>query len=290
MAHLRLPVRTAKGVVHMSASRQFGRRWYLTLVIAFLLLLPAAGVQAQKTADELAQEAANPIANLMSIPFQLNNDFGLGEYDRTRNVLNIQPVVPLAGGKVITRTIFPFVWLPNVAAETGTYSSGLSDIVLTVFYVPSGAGVMWGIGPVVQIPSGGAERGTQKWCLGPSFVALKQSSTWTLGVLANNVWSVAGESDRADVNQGILQYFIVRQLGNGWYVNSAPIITVNWEAESGQKWVVPFGAGGGKLLFLGKLPVNLQSQVYYNAVKPDIGPDWQLRFQVQILLPVPGAK
>jgi hypothetical protein len=116
-------------------------------------------------------------------------------------------------------------------------------------------------------------------------VALAQPGDWTLGILANNVWSVAGSSDRADVNRGLLQYFIVRQLGNGWYVNSAPIITVNWKADSGQRWVVPFGVGGGKLIFLGKLPVNVQSQVYYNVVKPDIGPEWTLRVQMQFLLP-----
>ena len=80
-----------------------------------------------------------------------------------------------------------------------------------------------------------------------------------------------------------------RQLGSGWYANSAPVITVNWKAESGQRWIVPIGAGGGRLVFLGRLPINAQTQLYYNAVKPDLGPDWQWRLQVQVLLPVPGA-
>ena len=255
-----------------------------------VLLLTGTGLHAQQSADELAQKAANPIADLMSIPFQNNTDFGLGTYDRTRNVLNIQPVVPLAGGKVITRTIIPFVWLPDVAAETGSFSSGLSDIVFTAFYVPGGGAFMWGVGPVLEFPTGGASRGAEKWSLGPSVVGLKQAGPWTFGILANNVWSIAGDSARQDVSRGLLQYFVVRQLGNGWYVNMAPIITVNWKAASGQRWLVPVGAGGGKLVFLGKLPVNLQSQAYYNVVKPDIGPDWQLRFQLQVLLPVPGSR
>ncbi len=259
------------------------------LALAVVLQIAGTSVEAQQSADELAQQAANPIADLMSIPFQNNTDFGLGEFDRTRNVLNIQPVVPLAGGKLITRTIIPFAWLPDVTAETGSFSSGLSDIVLTAFYVPSGGAFMWGVGPVVEFPTGGASRGTQKWSIGPSVVVLSQNGPWTLGILANNVWSIAGDSARADVNKGLLQYFIVRQLGNGWYVNSAPINTANWKAESGQKFLVPLGAGGGKLVFLGKLPVNVQSQVYYNVVKPDIGPDWQLRVQVQVLLPAPGS-
>lgn len=247
-------------------------------------------LEAQQSADELAQQAANPIADLMSVPFQNNTDFGLGAYDRTRNVLNIQPVVPVAGGRLITRTIIPFVWLPDVTAETGSFSSGLSDVVFTAFFVPSDGALMWGVGPVVEFPTGGASRGTQKWSVGPSLVALTQKGPWTLGILANNVWSIAGDADRAAVSRGLLQYFIVYQLGSGWYVNSAPINTVNWKAEPGEKFLVPLGAGGGKLLFLGRLPVNVQSQVYYNVVKPDIGPDWQLRAQVQVLLPLPGAR
>ena len=250
--------------------------------------LPPA-LQAQQSADELAQKAANPIANMISVPFQNNTDFGLGPYDRARNVLNIQPVVPLAEGKIITRTVVPFAWLPDLTTESESSSSGIGDIVFTAFYVPGGGETMWGLGPVVEFPTGGASRGSEKWSVGPSFVALKVNGPWTLGVLANNVWSVAGEADRSSVNRGLLQYFIVRQIGGGWYINSAPVNTVNWEAASGEKWTVPLGGGGGKLLFLGRLPVNLQSQAYFNVVKPDSGPDWQLRFQAQVLLPTPGS-
>jgi hypothetical protein len=257
---------------------------------AVLVLTFSTVLEAQQSASELAQEAANPIANLMSVPFQLNNDFGLGQYNRTRNVLNIQPVIPLAQGRVITRTIIPFVWLPDVTAETGSFSSGLSDITFTAFFVPQGGSLTWGVGPVVELPTGGASRGSKKLSIGPSVVVLTQTGSWTLGILANNVWSVAGDSERAAVSRGLLQYFIVYQLGNGWYVNSAPINTANWKAASGQKFLVPLGAGAGKLVFLGKLPVNGQVGAYYNVVKPDIGPDWQLRVQLQLLLPVPGSR
>ena len=83
-----------------------------------------------------------------------------------------------------------------------------------------------------------------------------------------------------------MNLFLVKQLGDGWYVNSVPIITVDWTAAEGQKWTVPVGLGGGKLLFIGgKLPLNLQSQIYYNVVHPDFGPEWQWRFQAQVLLP-----
>jgi hypothetical protein len=259
---------------------------YVQWIILLFFIFTFTTLPAQESAEDLSQQAANPVANLMSFPFQNNIDYGFGPFDRTRNVLNIQPVIPLAGGKLITRTIIPFVWMPDVSAESGYLFKGLSDITFTAFYVPPAGSVTLGFGPVLDIPTGGSDRGTNKWNIGPSVVILAQPDQWTLGLLANNVWSVAGSSNREDINRGLVQYFIVRQLGDGWYVNSAPIITVNWQAESGQQWVVPFGLGGGKLSFVGKLPLNIQAQVYYNVVKPDIGPDWQYRIQAQVLLPI----
>ena len=259
--------------------------------VLLLLLMSPLGIQGQQTQEELSQAAANPVANMMSIPFQFNADFGLGEFDRTRKILNIQPVIPLAGGKVITRTIIPVVWMPDVTAESGSMFSGVSDVLFTAFYVPEAAGsTMMGFGPVLEIPTGGESRGSQKWSVGPSAILLAQPGDWTIGLLANNVWSIAGNSDRAEVNKGLVQYFFVRQLGNGWYVNTAPTIAANWKAPEGQKFLVPFGAGAGKLAILGgKLPVNTQVGAFYNVVKPDIGPDWQFRMQVQVLLPTPGG-
>ena len=222
----------------------------------------------------------------MSFPFQNNTNFGIGPYDRTMNVLNIQPVIPFFSGKLITRTIFPIVWIPDVTQESGMVSTGLSDILLTAFYVPPSEKLTWGPGLAIEIPSGGEKRGSEKWGVGPSIVLLVQPGDWTFGLLANNIWSVAGNSDAADVNKGLINLFIVRQLGEGWYVTSAPIITVNWNAESGQQWSVPIGAGTGKLSFVGgKLPLNIQIHYYYYVVKPDFGPDWQLRTQIQVLLP-----
>ena len=258
------------------------------VIFAGILLVPATALQAQQSQEELAKAAANPLENMINVPFQNNTNFGIGPYDRTSNVLNIQPVIPLAGGKIITRTIVPIVWIPDVTAESGMASTGLGDILFTGWWVPGKSSLLWGIGPVLGIPTGGESRGSQKWTLGPSLVIVAAPPKWTIGGLANNVWSFAGDSDADDVNQGLLQYFVTRQLGQGWYVNTAPIITVDWEAEDGQKWIVPFGAGAGKIIKFGKLPVNTQVGAYYNVVKPDAGPNWQLRVQVQFMFPTGG--
>jgi len=256
------------------------------LLILTSIMFGILSVTAQESQEELSKAAANPLADLMSFPLQNNLNMNYGEYNRNMNILNIQPVIPLMGGKLITRTIFPIVSIPDFSSESGNFSRGLADIVLTAFYVPESKGVMWGFGPVVELPTGGSERGSQKWSAGPSFVVLVQPGDWTIGGLLNNTWSFAGNSDRNDVNHMMMNLFVVRQLGGGWYVNSAPIITADWTADSEDRWIVPLGAGGGKMSMLGgKLPLNLQTQLYYNVVRPDFGPEWQWRMQAQIMLP-----
>jgi len=254
-------------------------------ILILLVFIPLNSIFAQDEED-LSQQAANPIANLMSFPFQNNTNFGMGPYDRTTNILNIQPVLPFFEGKLITRTIFPIVWIPDYSAEEGMYSTGLADILFSAFYVPESEKITWGPGIALEIPSGGEKRGSEKWSVGPSIVVLVQPGDWTLGLLANYTWSVAGASDGEDVSKALINLFIVRQLGEGWYANSAPIITFNSKAESGQQWIVPIGIGFGKLSFVGgKLPLNIQVGYYYNIFTPDFGPKSQLRIQAQILLP-----
>jgi len=257
------------------------------IIVALLFLMISSLAIAQEDAEEnLSQMAANPLADLISLPFQNNLNMNYGEFNRNMNILNIQPVIPFANGRIITRTIFPIVSIPDFGSEEGMQTSGLSDIVFTAFYAPADQPFTWGIGPVLELPAGGSERGTEKWSVGPSFVALLQPRDWTLGVLVNNVWSFAGEESRADVNRMLFNLFIVKQLGDGWVVNSAPVITADWTADGENRWIVPLGIGGGKLVLLGgKLPLNLQTQLYYNIIGPDFGPDWQWRVQAQILLP-----
>lgn len=241
---------------------------------------------AQNSKEELSKQAANPVADLISFPFQNNLNINQGPFDRNTNILNIQPVIPLLGGKVITRTVMPIVNIPDYGNESGKLTSGIADIVFTAFYKPESKGLTWGFGPVLEIPTGGSMRGSEKWSAGPSALVLVTPGDWTIGALINNVWSFAGDSNRGNVNRMLLNAFVTRQLGNGWYVNSAPIVTIDWEADSGDQLTLPLGAGGGKVLMLGgKLPLNVQTGLYYNVVRPDFGPKMQWRLQVAFLIP-----
>jgi hypothetical protein len=129
--------------------------------------------------------------------------------------------------------------------------------------------------------------GTGKFSIGPAIVALVQPGKWTLGVLVNNLWSVAGPSRRADVNAMTLQYFVNYNLKKGYYLTSAPIISANWNAPSGNVWLVPIGGGIGRIMRLGFQPVNVSVQAHGNVKRPDNfpSPTWQLKFQIAFLYP-----
>jgi hypothetical protein len=264
------------------------RNHVISLIFRAMLILsfgmaPCALI-AQESAEELARIAQNPLGNIMSFPFQNNTNFNYGPYDRVQDILNIQPIIPFFKGRLITRTIIPLQWQPH-NAPSGTVF-GLSDIQFAGVFSPNTKGIVVGAGPIVSFPTGSASMGSQKWSAGPCIVVLAMPGHWVFGVLANNLWSFAGNSERADVNQLMVQYFVNYNIIKGLYLTMAPIITANWEAKSGQQWLVPFGIGIGKVFKIGgKLPLNTQIAGYYNAIRPDYAPDWTLRVQAQVMLP-----
>jgi hypothetical protein len=255
-----------------------------------LAALAPAHAQPKLSAEELAKLAQNPVANLISVPFQNNTNFNYGPRDGTQNILNIQPVIPISVNKdwnVITRTILPIITQPGFT-DGQSSTTGLGDIQLSGFLSPNAAaGLIWGAGAIVQAPTNSNDRlGNDRWGVGPTAVALRieKGSPWVYGALANNVWSVGGGSD-AKYNNFLLQPFLNYNLPGGLYLTSSPVVTANWEASGSQRWTVPVGGGIGKIFHFGRLPVNMQLSAYWNAVAPDIGPDWQLRLQVQFMFP-----
>lgn len=249
----------------------------------------AAPPSAEQQAEELQKETQNPVANLISVPLQNNTNFNYGPFNRTQDVLNIQPVIPVHLTKdwmLINRIIQPIVWQPYPNQNTGG-EYGLGDMNPTFFLSPAKPGkLIWGVGPAFVIPTATSDvTGQGQFSIGPSVVVLVQPSHWTFGALTNNVWSVAGKSGRAPVNQFLLQYFINYNLKKGWYITSAPILTANWMASSGNVWTVPFGGGVGRIMKLGFQPVNISAQFYGNAVYPSGTSPWSMRLQLAFLFP-----
>jgi hypothetical protein len=106
-----------------------------------------------------------------------------------------------------------------------------------------------------------------------------------MGGVTSNVWSVAGDSDRDDVNSFLLQYFLNYNFGGGWALGTAPILTANWENESGNQWTIPWGLQVSKITRFGSQPVNLLLGYYTNSEHPDGAAESQVRIQVNFMFP-----
>jgi hypothetical protein len=274
---------------HMTRLQNELRRALSMLIVGIVAVSVSVPRASAQESAEIAKQAQNPIAKLVSVPIE--NDFNphTGMSKEDSYVLQFKPVVPLRVSKdwnLITRTIVPIIQVPDLTPKlAGT--SGLGDVSLSLFLSPAKAGrIVWGAGPIVSAPTATEDiLGTKKLSVGPTVVALRSHGHWLYGALVNNLFSVAGPSARQDVNQMLAQPFVNYNLRHGWYLTSSPIITANWEADRDQRWTVPVGGGLGKIVHLRKQPVNIYSQFFGNAVYPDGTTNWSARFQVQLLFP-----
>ncbi|MEZ2348644.1 neuromedin U [Terriglobus sp. RCC_193] len=296
---------------------------FVALVSACLLPGLAAAQQTQTeeahSTENLQKATQNPVASMISVPFQNNSNFGIGPYGRIQNVLNIQPVIPVKVTpdlNLIVRWIAPIVYQPapgtanlqvyGINEDTPAYFAavdvqqhaaigGLGDMAPTFFLTSAKAHKMiFATGPMFVLPTGTSRvLGQGKFSMGPSILTLVQPGHWTVGALISNVWSVAGDSSRSDVNQMSFQYFVNYNLKKGWALSTGPIISANWKGSSGNVWTVPIGGGVGRVMRLGYQPANIGVQFYRNAVYPTGGSPWSMRLSVSLLfpkMPKPAAK
>lgn len=250
-----------------------------------LLALVTTALQAQD--DDLAQKLANPVAALISVPIQSNYDFGIGAGDGTKFTTNIQPVIPFGISEdlnVISRTIVPIIDQEGFAAAGDALdASGLGDIVQSFFFSPKESSPIWGVGPVLLIPSATDDLlGGEKWGAGPTAVILKQQGPWTYGALANHLWDVAGEDSRASVNATLLQPFVsyITPTKTTFSLNTET--TYDWHND---QWIVPANFVVSQLFKIGDQPMQAFIGARYYVETPTAGPEWGLRFGLTFLFP-----
>jgi hypothetical protein len=215
---------------------------------------------------------------------------GIGDYSRTAFALNLQPyraeLLPDSSWwKVRSLAVVPVKYSPDVTQPQGG-TAGLGDPNVSFFWSPGlMKSVDIGVGPIVSFPVATDDAlGSGKWSAGISMIGVYQSGRWTVAGRANNLWSFAGDSERADVGRLFFQYIVVFQLKNTWYLVSSPFNTANWEADSGEQWLIPFGGGFGKLLRRQNHAFDLQAQLFRNVVHPASNPypNWTVRLTVQM--------
>ena len=259
------------------------RRRLCALIVSFM----AAGNGHAQTEGDLAKQLANPLASLISVPFQNNFDFDVGSDDGFRYTLNVQPVVPVGLSErwsLISRTIVPVVYQAGVLPGMGD-QFGLGDTVQSIFFSrqPSTAGgLIWGVGPVLLLPTATDDPlGADQWGAGPTGVIVKQQGPWTYGLLANHIVSVTGDDDRPDVESTFLQPFLSLTNGSVTY-------TVNFEGtfdHEADEWTLPLNLSVSKVTRVGTQLLSFGGGVKFYTDAPDSAPHWGIRANVTLLYP-----
>ena len=298
-------------------------RFAFALSLTSLCLLGIAHAQDQPYLDleaglsdtAIAQELANPVANLTSVPFQNNFDFGGGRGNAFRYTLNIQPIIPFTlndDWNLITRTIIPFAHVERVFPQPET---GIGDIVQSFFLSPTRPvnGITWGAGPVFLYPSASNDFiGAGQWGAGPTGVVLKQSGPWLYGILANHLWTVGGVPDLPNgaplllevPNSGIADPGFVesnpgsrrRERVNATFIQpfltytfpmqTTPYLTTetvyDWTARQS---IVPINVGVNQLVSIGGQILQVGGLVRYYAETPRGGPNWGFQLRMSLVFP-----
>jgi hypothetical protein len=244
---------------------------------ATALLFATASVSAQESNEELAMQLANPVAALTSVPFQFNYDQNIGPVeDGERWYLNVQPVVPISLSEdwnLISRTIVPVIDQSDIFPGAGS-QFGMGDVLQSLFFspvAPTKGGWIWGVGPAFLLPTATDDLlGADKWGVGPSAVALKQNGPWTVGGLVNHITSVAGDSERADINASFVQPFVSYTTPEAWTFTLQTEATYDWE---GDQWSVPVSAVATKVSSFGSQLFSAGVGVRYWADSPENGAD-----------------
>jgi hypothetical protein len=249
-----------------------------------------SGVETKAEAESaatLAKKTLNPVSDLISVPFQYNADFNIGPKNATRSLLNIQPVIPISisdNFNLIIRTIIPLISIDSVADGVSS-QTGLGDINQSFFLSPKRkiGGWILGAGPVVLWPSATSDAlGTGKYCLGPTAVALRQDGPFTYGILANQLWSFAGDDKRTSVNSMFLQPFVSYTFPTFTTVGISAESTYGWESH---QTTIPINLTVTQILKIADQPISLQIGPRYYAENTPGGAQWGLRFTFTLLFP-----
>lgn len=300
--HRRLEICTKANAGDWSATLRRATVAYLAVLVGLVFPLPGtafaqkAGLNSEhqdvdgdgdKDAVDLAKQLNNPVASLISVPFQFNWDTGIGPKGADAITLNVQPVIPFQLNEdwnLISRTILPIKWRGSTAVGTDS-AFGIGDTVQSLFFSPQAPVNGWilGGGPVALLPTAtdSAFQGRQLG-LGPTAVGLRQHGGWTYGALANHLWGVTKPDDRERVNATFLQPFLVytTQSATSFSINTET--TYDWNAH---QWTVPINASVSQLVTIGEQRVSFQLGGRVYAEKPDGGPDWGARASVTFLFP-----
>ncbi len=255
-------------------------------------LLLAFGVSSLNAEAGLSK---NPISSFITVPFKTTFDKGASNGSAT--ILNIQPILSISlndDWNLFNRVVIPIARVDgaivgpgNPSPESGGSANGLGDINYAILFSPVNYDkFLWGIGPTINMKTASSDQlGSGKWSTGVAGMVLTSTDWGNILVRTRQIWSFAGDSDRKDVSQMVIEPIVTYNMGEGWHLFTDMIISANWKADSNNRWIVPLGGGFGRKFKVGDQRILFRIEAYYNVEKPEGAPDYSVSFTVQFVFP-----
>ena len=268
-----------------------GARILSTLIFSalFIASVVVSGAQADD-GDSIAPaqpnlvNAANaPISSILQVRLQ---DAYVPQFTGLHgqgNTFSIAVTMPLPKYRLLPIPQLSLLTIPAAVTLPGG-QTGFGDMrFLDIAVLNAGHSVLWGVGPSFVFPTASKPvTGLGKWQAGPAAAVAFVPEQWLVGVLAQNLTSFDGHSNRANVNVMILQPFASYQLGKGWFVRSQPQMLFDW--KTGKK-VLPLDLGTGRVFKIGRQNVSCFVEPFRNVSYDGPTPKYGITFGVTLLYP-----
>ncbi|WP_297696734.1 hypothetical protein, partial [uncultured Eudoraea sp.] len=277
--------------------------------------------EGEYTQEQINEMMNNPLGELWMLFVQNDTtwydgdalDF-LGEDKKIFNTTTIMPVMAMQlteDVKYIFRPVIPIhYWdAPSVSRGNAQYPGGdlpftvdfereteLGDIVLWNAFATNEMAKppnIYGVGVTLMLDTATEDVfGTGKNSAGPMALAfhIGEPGGWILGTVVQHWWDFSGDDDRQDVNMTNIQYVAFYRLTAETNIGfGGPNITINHEADSGQKVTFPVGLGWNTTTKIGPLPVKIGVELYKYIESPDnFGADYGMRLIFSPVVPSPA--
>lgn len=242
------------------------------------LTLSVTAAQAQE--QSLQSQASDPTASLMS--FQLQNFYSPNLHNSTQdqNILQFRAAIPFEWGGVnnIARLTLPY------ATDTASGRSGFQDMTIFNLAAFDRSWGRFGVGAVALLPTGSSELSADKWGLGPALGFVARPDWGLFGLFNQNIFTVAGDDAKPDVNVSTLQPILNVGLGDGWSVGTSDMTFVyDWEVNEFTS--LPLGVKVSKLTKVSGVPLQIQLSYERNFYDDRVGPEDTIGLTFKVLVP-----
>lgn len=190
-------------------------------------------------------------------------------YEQTSNFSGLLPISLNDHWNLVAHALVPAISNGMISDQpkelNDAYGFGDATAMFLISPVKSDGNFLWGVGPVVALPTATADDyGLGKWLAGPAVAGFYSGDSWLFGMLSQHRWSLDDFTDGTPVSQTMLQYFFQYSVSDRLQVGMIQSLFLNWNGQS-QNSYFPFNLEMARTVQIGKFPVKFSLDGFFEV-------------------------